>query len=93
MEHRRYNQPPQGHCFPRHRLYAMRHKCMQILGITVDNPVDFMICWTPDGCDTEQTRRTNTGGTGQAIALASKYGIPIINMNRPNWKVKLSKLL
>ena len=41
---------------------------------------EFVVCWTPDGCETAAKRNRNTGGTGQAIALADELGIPVFNM-------------
>ncbi len=52
----------------------------QILGAELGTPVDFVVCWTPDGCESEKTRSTKTGGTGQAIALADRWGIPVFNL-------------
>lgn len=51
----------------------------QILGRTLDNKSDVVICWTPDGCTTNKTTK-DTGGTGQAIRIAYDYGIPIKNL-------------
>ena len=44
----------------------------QVLGPDLDDPVDLVICWTPDG--------KASGGTGQAIRIAEYYQIPVINM-------------
>lgn len=52
----------------------------QILGEHLDTPVDFVLCYTPDGAESEKQRTMKTGGTGQAIALASRWGIPVFNM-------------
>lgn len=54
----------------------------QILGGDLLNPCDFVICWTPDGAETEQERGASTGGTGQAIALASRWGVPVFSFAR-----------
>jgi len=58
----------------------MTRNVHQILGPSLDNPVEFVICWTPDGCESESTRTRATGGTGQAIALASRHNIPVFNL-------------
>jgi hypothetical protein len=60
----------------------MARNCMQILGPNLDSPSEFVICWTPDKCIHENERTSKTGGTGQAIALANKYNIPIFNLAR-----------
>jgi hypothetical protein len=52
------------------KLHA--RNCMQILGKDLNTPVKLVICWTPNG--------ERTGGTGQALRLADKYGIPIVNL-------------
>lgn len=55
----------------------------QILGADCRSPVDFVVTWTKDGCQTEARRTRDTGGTGQAIALADRWGIPVFNLARP----------
>lgn len=42
-----------------------------VLGQSLAEPVDFVLCWTPDG--------TSKGGTGQALRIAADEGIPIFN--------------
>lgn len=48
--------------------------CQILLGRDVANPepVKFVLCWTKDGKD--------TGGTGQAIRIATDMGIPVYNL-------------
>lgn len=60
----------------------MARNSHQVLGNTLRSPVDFVVCWTPDGCETEAERSTKTGGTGQAIAIADRWGIPVFNLAR-----------
>lgn len=43
-----------------------------MLGDWLDKPVSFVVCWTPDGAV--------TGGTGQALRIATAYGIPVFNL-------------
>ena len=52
----------------------------QILGEDLNTPVRCVICWTSDGCESHKTYSKRTGGTGSAIALASKQGIPVFNI-------------
>lgn len=52
----------------------------QVLGFDLNTPVEFVICWTPDGCESHETYCDTTGGTGTAIALASTRNIPIFNI-------------
>ena len=57
----------------------------QILGENLDTPVDFVLCWTEDGAETEeQYSPKTTGGTGVAIVLASKLDIPVYNLCTPD---------
>lgn len=43
-----------------------------ITGINLDKPVEFVICWTPNGA--------MVGGTSQALRYAMDLNIPIINL-------------
>lgn len=52
------------------RLFHGRN-CYQILGLTLDDPVAFVLCWTPEG--------SGNGGTGQALRIAKEYNIPIFD--------------
>ncbi len=52
----------------------------QVLGENVDTPSSFVLCWTPDGAITHLDRSRATGGTGQTIACASLYDIPVFNL-------------
>jgi hypothetical protein len=60
----------------------MARNAQQVLGKNLDTPVEFVICWTPDGCTKGEERTKDTGGTGQAIAIASAHNIPVFNMKR-----------
>ena len=55
----------------------------QVLGAGMDDPVAVVICWTPDGAETEAECGRETGGTGQAIRPASRLGVPVVNLKRP----------
>lgn len=54
----------------------------QVLGQDLDTPSEFVVCYTPDGAETEQEVTKDTGGTGTAIRLASRQGIPVFNLAR-----------
>lgn len=45
----------------------------QVLGLKLDDPVAVVICWTSDG--------RASGGTGQAIRIATAHGIPVLNLH------------
>jgi len=67
---------------PVRRLHA--RNCHQILGADLNDPVQLVICWTPDGCEDEASRGPNSGGTATAIVLASRHGVPVFNLARPD---------
>lgn len=54
--------------------------CHQILGRNLDDPVAFVVCWTPDGATTNPG--PSTGGTGQALRLAAAHQIAVFNLAR-----------
>lgn len=56
----------------------------QVMGYELNCRVDFVICWTPDGCEHHETRSRDTGGTGQAISIASLNKIPVFNLANQN---------
>ena len=74
-------------------LDLMARNAYQVLGYTMNNPSDFLLCWTPDGCEEDATRSRTTGGTGQAISIASAYDVPVINLANDGWKDRLMKLI
>ena len=77
-------------------LHPVWHRCsmfakrlhgrnaFQILGPHLDSPSEMLICWTPDGCTSHAQRTIKTGGTGTAISIADKFGVPIYNMYHLN---------
>lgn len=56
----------------------------QVLGVDLNTPADFVICYTNDGASSHTERTKNTGGTGQAISIADAYKIPIFNLGKAN---------
>lgn len=72
--------------WPRLSMFAQQlhaRNAHQVLGADLDDPVLFVVAWTPDGAECEAERTHATGGTGQAITLASRAGVPVINLARP----------
>lgn len=59
---------------------AHARNCQQVLGVNLDTPSEFLICWTTGGKE--------TGGTSTAIRLAKSKGIPVFNLFSQIWKVK-----
>lgn len=52
----------------------------QVAGADLRTYVDFVLAWTPDGCESVKERSRETGGTGTAIAYADRLGIPVFNL-------------
>jgi hypothetical protein len=63
--------PAWYHVTPRVALLLMRNS-QQILGFDLKSPAKFVLCWTHDGKD--------SGGTGQAIRVARRNGVPVFNL-------------
>lgn len=57
----------------------------QILGENLNEPVDFVVCWTADG--------KASGGTGQAIRIANYYDIKVFNLYNTCDRDDLYKLI
>lgn len=55
------------------KLLMMRNS-YQILGINLDDPCNFVLCWT--------LRGQGNGGTGQALRIAREYDVPIFDFGR-----------
>lgn len=71
----------------------MARDVQQVLGKNLDAPSNFVVCWTPDGCNTKKQRTKKTGGTGQAIACASERNIPVFNLQRDGDEDRLVQFL
>lgn len=59
------------------KLHARNVK--QILGNALNDPVDFVLCWTEDG--------TLNGGTATAIRIANSLDIPVFNFGKYNEEI------
>jgi hypothetical protein len=55
--------------------------CQQILGPNLDEYSDLVICWTERG--------KPVGGTGRAIKVAQKFGIPVVNLAVEDFNINL----
>ena len=53
----------------------------QVLGKELNNPSEFLVCWTKDGACKENWPSRKTGGTGQALRIAFGYGVPVFNLS------------
>ena len=67
--------------------------CFQVFGRGLDDPVGFVVCWTPCGSERTSECGIATGGTGTAIRLADNAGIPVFNMRNGPVRERIEKLL
>lgn len=71
----------------------MTRNVHQVLGPTLSERARFVLCWTPDGAVHDAHRTKKTGGTGQAISMASLAGVPVYNLYRPKHLKMIRKWL
>jgi hypothetical protein len=71
----------------------MARNTNQVFGKNLDTPADFLIAWTKDGLTKSEDRSAKSGGTGQAIDMASRKGIPVINMANEGWEQEIIALV
>lgn len=57
----------------------------QVLGPALDSPSEFVLCWTADG--------EASGGTGQALRIATTHGVPVYNLQRPRERTHVERHL
>jgi hypothetical protein len=62
----------------------MARNAYHVLGPDLKTPSQFVVCWTPDGCIDQAGRSRQTGGTVQAVAIATSNGIEVIKLRRPD---------
>lgn len=74
-------------------LKLHRRNCFQILGRNLNNPVDFLTCWTDDKAINHDQTNGKTGGTGTAIRLASQLSIDVFNLSRDDHFIRIMKKL
>ena len=67
----------------------MARNTNQIFGANLDTPVDFVIFYAKETTDPLRP----AGGTGQAVEMARRKGIPTINMADTNWREQLKTAL
>jgi hypothetical protein len=84
--------PAWGRCSRGARALHARN-CHQILGPDLESPSVFVVCWTPDGAEEARQITAATGGTGQALRLACRRGVPVFNMKQESALLRLRELL
>lgn len=67
----------------------MARNTYQIFGKDLATPVDFVLFYALETDDPFRPK----GGTGQAVEMARRKGIPTINMSSPNWEEQLENVL
>jgi hypothetical protein len=60
----------------------------EILGVDMVSPAAVVLCWTPDG-DLDGASLLDDG-TGQALRIASRCGIPVFNLQRRDHRRRFS---
>jgi hypothetical protein len=73
LDHAAQYHPNWAACDEHARALHARNSLIMV-GDAFDDPVDFVVCWTPGGGE--------VGGTGQALRIAAdpQYNIPVFNM-------------
>lgn len=71
---------PRGYSLKASTRTLMARNAHQILGRELDDPVSFVVCWTPDG--SLDGEGPDTGGTGQALRIATHHHVPVFNLAR-----------
>ena len=71
------------------KLHA--RNCYQVLGLKLDVPSRFLVCWTPDGATHPRECTRETGGTGTAIRLAALHGVPVFNLAHPEHRERVEE--
>lgn len=56
----------------------------KVLGRDMNSPVDFVLCWTIDGCERSEKVSKKTGDLGLAINICQSIDIPIFNLKNMN---------
>jgi len=63
---------PAWDCLKQGGRKLQARNCYQVLGVNLDTPAKFIVCWTRNGA--------MIGGTAQALRMATDHGIPIYNL-------------
>lgn len=70
-------------------LNLMARNTYQVFGKNLDTPVDFVLYYAEPSDNPMRPK----GGTGQAVEMANRKGIPTINMRDNNWEEQLDRVL
>lgn len=67
----------------------MSRNSLQVMGASMSAPARFVVCETADGAYTGGMTTSKTGGTGQAIRIASALNVPVYNASYPAHRQKM----
>lgn len=70
--------------------HLLARNAHQVEGWDLNKKSKLLICWTPDGCKSIETRTKQSGGTGTAIAIAYRVAVPVYNLY---WQADYEALL
>ena len=70
-------------------LQLMARNTFQVFGAKLDEPVDFVLFYAEETKDPMRPK----GGTGQAVEMARRKGIPTINMANKDWRKELTEVI
>ena len=84
---------PAPHKLTKVAKMLMARNTYQVAGLGQGVLSEFVVCWTPDGVEEGDKTTQDTGGTGQAIRLASQWNIPVFNLQRSDTIDRLSQFL
>jgi hypothetical protein len=73
------------------RLAARSHHL--VLGPDLRDPVDFIICWTPDGAEGSREITRASWDISQVLRLADGWGIPVVNLANGQGPDRIAQLL
>lgn len=65
----------------------------QVMGKEISEPCEFVLCWTPDGAEITSHTSKQTGGTGTAIKVADRFGVPVFNLKNEDALKRLGEFL
>lgn len=71
----------------------MARNSHQVLDRYLNQPVRFVFCYTSDGVTSGEMTTNKTGGTGQAIRLASSESIPVYNVGNPEHNLRAKNFI
>ena len=80
---------PAPHNLKEGGMKLMARNTNQVFGKNLDTPVDFVLFYAEETSNPLRPK----GGTGQAVEMARRKGIPTINMVDSNWREQLSEAL